>query len=98
MKTKKTYKMQFIAFAILLALGFLSFWGEHNFYKLFVIEKQKTSIQAKIDTSQAIREQLNIEAERLKTDPAYIEQVAREQFKMAKSGEKIYILKDKDSQ
>jgi cell division protein FtsB len=53
------------------------------------LQQEKTMLQNKIAAAQDEQEQLQIEAEHMKNDPAYVEQIARDQLNMGRPGETI---------
>ena len=73
----------------------------HNIFSqngLLALRKQKKELQTlqqQIQQLQQENERLGKENHALKSDPAAIERMAREQMHMAKPGEKIYTLPDK---
>lgn len=75
---------------------YLCFGGEYNLYKFWKLEQKKQEIFAKITMLELEKEQLSIKIERLSTDLAYIEKIAREEYNMGKKGEKIFISKDRN--
>jgi len=73
-----------------LMLLIIFFFGDHGIYQLYLLRSERSEIQATIT---ALREQKQIfeaEKNKLTTDSKYIEQLARERFRMAKKGEKVF--------
>ena len=98
MKAKKRYLKKIIIAAAIAIVFYLGFFGEHNFYNLYKLRKDASNLREEIEKREREREALLSEIEKLKNDAAYIEQVAREEFKMGKKGERIFIIKDEDRQ
>ena len=76
-------------------LSYFGFFGKHNLYTLWKLKKRKSHLQEQITEKEQERARLFSEIGKLKTDSTYIEKIAREQFKMGKKGEKIYLLNSK---
>ena len=53
------------------------------------LKTDEATLQGEIDAAQDTQEQLKIETEHMKSDPAYVEHVARDQLNMGKPGETI---------
>lgn len=97
MKTKKVTSKGVIWIGLLLLILYFFVWGDHNLLTLWQLHTKKQELQTQIAQQEARREQLSTEIERLQSDSSYIEKVAREQFKMGRKGEKVYIIKEQDS-
>jgi len=52
-------------------------------------QQDEASLRAEIEQAQAEQQQIRIETEHMKTDPAYIEHVARDQLQVGRPGEEI---------
>jgi len=61
-------------------------------------QKELQALQQKIQQLKQENEQLDKENRALKSDPAAIERLAREQMHLAKPGEKIYTVPNKEGQ
>ncbi|MFQ5652005.1 MAG: septum formation initiator family protein [bacterium] len=92
MKSKKGWKKWAVCAAVLGVIGQVGFLAEYNFYHLLSLERNKHELRARIKQSEQEREALSLEIHRLENDTTYIERIAREQFKMGKDGETIYII------
>ena len=92
----KTFKKIFAALFFLIILYFF-FGGDYNIYNLWKYRQKEKDLRSEIRTTDKEREQLTNEIEMLKNDSSYIEKIAREEFKMGKPNEKIYIVKSKDN-
>ena len=91
----KTFKKIFGSLFLVIILYFL-FGGDYNIYNLWKYRQKEKDLRAEIQTIDKEREQLTTEIEMLKNDSSYIEKIAREEFKMGKPNEKIYIVTSKD--
>ena len=75
-----------------LILLIIFFFGDHGLYQLYLLRSDRSDIQASITALREQKETLEAEKNKLTTDSKYIEQLARERFRMAKKGEKILSL------
>ncbi len=91
----KTFKKILAALFFLILLYFF-FGGDYNIYNLWKYRQKEKDLRSEIQTIDKEREQLTTEIEMLQNDSSYIEKIAREEFKMGKPNEKIYIIKSKD--
>jgi len=85
---KKLVRIVLILGAIVLLIIF--FLGDHGAYQLYRLRKEKIEIQKLIVELREEKQLLEGERARLETDFDYIEQLARERYRMAKKGEKVY--------
>ena len=74
--------------AIVLLIVF--FLGDHGVYQLYSLREEKAEIQQSIVQLREEKKRLESEKTRLQTDYEYIEQLARENYRMAKPGEKVF--------
>jgi len=74
--------------ALMLILIFL--FGDHGLYQLYRLRAQRAEIQRTIAELRSSKKELEAEKTRLETDYKYIEQLAREKYRMAKKGEKVF--------
>ena len=93
---------QFIRGVLLLigvTLLIIFIFGDHGIFQLYKLKRERAEVQAHITLLRKEREQLKSEKARLKNDLDYIEKLARERFRMAKPGEKVFkvIPKNTDS-
>jgi len=86
----------FSASASVLIILYFFFGGDYNIYNLWKYRQKEKDLRSEIQTIEKEKEQLTTEIEMLKNDSSYIEKIAREEFKMGKPNEKIYIVKSKD--
>ena len=91
----KTFK-KILAGIFLHIIVYFLFGGEYNIYNLWKFRQKEKELHSEIQTSEEEKRQLMTEIEMLKNDSTYIEKIAREEFKMGKPDEKIYIVKSKD--
>lgn len=81
--------------ALILIIIFL--FGDHGFYQLYRLRVRRAEIQAHIDNLRQEKQVLEAEKRRLETDYEYIERLAREKYRMAKKGEKVFkVIERKD--
>ena len=73
-----------------LALLIIFFFGDHGLYQLYSLKKERAEIQAKINALREEKVALEGEKTKLQTDYKYIEELAREKYRMAKKGEKVF--------
>lgn len=85
---KKIVRTILILGAIVLLIIF--FLGDHGVYQLYRLRKEKTEVQKLIVELREEKQDLEAEKIRLETDFDYIERLARERYRMAKKGEKVY--------
>ncbi len=65
-------------------------FGDHGLFQLIKLKKEKKDIQKHITKSRKERELLISEKHKLENDIEYIEKLAREKYRMAKPGEKVF--------
>ena len=73
-----------------LMLLIIFFFGDHGLYQLYLLRSERSEIQATITALREQKQTLEEEKNKLATDSKYIEQLARERFRMAKKGEKVF--------
>ena len=91
----------FVRGVLLLIIGTLLIifiFGDHGLFQLYKLKQQRVEIQNYISQLRKDRESLLSEKNRLENDLKYIEKLAREKYRMAKPGEKVFkvITKDKE--
>ena len=79
-----------------LILVIIFFFGDHGVYRLYTIKREKTHLMEDIDSLRAEQEELIGEKAKLENDLDYIEQLARERHRMAKPGEKVFKVMEKE--
>ena len=65
-------------------------FGDHGIFQLYKLRKERENIQMHITELRRNRELLTTEKNRLENDLNYIEELAREKYRMAKPGEKVF--------
>ena len=76
----------FIVFILLIIFVF----GDHGLFQLYKLKKERLLIQNHISQLRKEREELKKEKNMLENNLDYIEKLARERFRMAKKGEKVF--------
>ena len=71
-------------------------YGEHGYLALRREKREYDSLQQEVRRLQEENQQLEKHIEALKSDPKAIERIARDQMHMARPGERIYTLPEKD--
>ena len=87
MKLKKTCSGALSLIGVLMVLVFI--FGDHGLLQLYKLKKEKNKIQNHI-TNFRRKRKLVSEKHRLENDIDYIEKLAREKYRMAKPGEKVF--------
>ena len=85
-----------VLFLIVAALLTVFIFGDHGLFQLYKLKKERTEIQGHISQLRKDREMLLSEKNRLENDLKYIEKLARERYRMAKPGEKVFKVIPKD--
>ena len=75
---------------IVFTLTIIFIFGDHGLFQLYKLKKEKNSIQEHISELRKEHEVLISEKKRLENDLMYIEKLAREKYRMAKPGERVY--------
>ena len=102
MKTRKNnsnIQKKVIKLFLLFGIGILLitfFFGDHGVYHLYTIKSERSKIQKEIDSLREKKLVLEDKKTRLKTDFKYIEEMAREKYRMAKKGEKVFKVIEKE--
>jgi cell division protein FtsB len=73
-------------------------FGQNGYLALRRQRKELQTLQQQILQLKQENEQLDKENRALKSDPAAVERLAREQMHLVKPGEKVYTLPDKEGQ
>ena len=89
-----------ILLLILSTLLIVFIFGDHGLFQLYKLKKEREEIQNYIFQLRKNREFLISEKNRLENDLTYIEELAREKYRMAKPGEKVFkvIPKNKENE
>ena len=72
------------------ALLIIFFFGDHGLYQLYTLKTERDQIQKQINSLREEKIALEGEKTKLKSDYKYIEELAREKYRMAKKGEKVF--------
>ena len=79
---------------ILLLIGatliIIFIFGDHGLFQLYKLKQERKEVQKHITQLRENRETLIVEKNRLENDLEYIEKLAREKYRMAKPGEKVF--------
>lgn len=94
MKKPKLSPKRILGLFFLVALLYFFFAGEYNLVKLWSLYNKSKALEQQVLDLEKQREQLTMEIEKLESDSTYIEKVAREQYKMGRKGETVYIVKE----
>ena len=86
-----------ILFLIAITLLVVFVFGDHGLFQLYKLKKERAKIQKHISQLRENREVLISEKNRLENDLEYIEKLAREKYRMAKPGEKVFKVIPKES-
>ncbi|MDJ0987672.1 MAG: septum formation initiator family protein [Desulfobacterales bacterium] len=89
--TKKQSILITIAVALMFSMLFFIIFGEHGFIDLNTLRDEKVQLQERNEQLTDQNLSLSVEIDRLKHDPHYIENVARQELGMV--GENELILK-----
>ena len=89
--TKKQSILITIAVALMFSMLFFIIFGEHGFIDLNTLRDEKVQLQERNEQLTDKNLSLSVEIDRLKHDPHYIENVARQELGMV--GENELILK-----
>ena len=73
-----------------ITLVIIFIFGDHGVYQLMRLKQERKETQAMITKLREQRKQLEDEKYKLETDLDYIEKLAREKYRMAKKGEKVF--------
>ena len=75
----------------------LLLFSDRGLINLWSLKKEKLEIQNEINDLRNQIAMLEKEEEKLKFDEKYIEKIAREKFKMVKPGERVFKVKERES-
>jgi len=87
--TQRKFVRGIILFGILF-LFVIFLFGDHGLYQLYKIKSQRRATQNRIEELKTEIALFENEKHRLQTDLDYIERLAREKYRMAKTGEKVF--------
>tara|TARA_B100000029_G_scaffold74532_1_gene66391 strand:- start:656 stop:1015 length:360 start_codon:yes stop_codon:yes gene_type:complete len=86
-----------VLFLISITLLIVFVFGDHGLFQLYKLKRERAEIQKHISQLREDRELLITEKNRLENDLEYIEKLAREKYRMAKPGEKVFKVVPKKS-
>jgi len=75
----------------------LLLFSDRGLINLWSLKKEKLEIQNEINDLRNQIAMLEKEEDKLKFDEKYIEKIAREKFKMVKPGERVFKVKERES-
>ena len=81
-----------------LTLIIIFLFGNHGLYQLYILKKERNSIQEKINLLREEKIALEDEKTKLQTDNKHIEEIAREKYRMSKKGERVFKVIEKEEQ
>ncbi len=81
-----------------LTLLIIFLFGNHGLYQLYILKKERNSIQEKINLLREEKIALENEKTKLQTDNKHIEEIARERYRMSKKGERVFKVIEKEEQ
>jgi len=79
-----------------LTLLIIFLFGNHGLYQLYILKKERGNIQEKINLLRDEKMALEDEKIKLQTDYKYIEEIAREKYRMSKKGERVIKVLEKE--
>jgi len=87
------YILGSLAFIVAFTIFFVI--GDYGLYQIYLLNKQKQSLNNSLVELKMEQDSLAQEKARLENDLAYIEKLARERYRMAKKGEKVFRVVEK---
>ncbi len=88
--SRKKRVRQITLAAILITIVLIFTTGSRGTYKLYQFEKKKENLGKEIIKLENEKKDLEKVKSGIEDDPAYLEKIAREKYKMKKKGEKVY--------
>ena len=83
-----------IATAVAVPSLYTILFSGHGLLKRLELESDADAMRAEVVQMRSTGDSLRREITRLATDPAAVEQVARERYGMARSGETVYLVEE----
>ena len=80
-----------------LTLLIIFLFGNHGLYQLYILKKERSNIQEKINLLREEKIALDNEKTKLQTDYKHIEELAREKYRMSKKGERVFKVIEKEN-
>jgi len=101
-KSITTIKLQKKIIRGVLTIGVLTLliiflFGNHGLYQLYILKKERSNIQEKINLLREEKMALENEKTKLQTDYKHIEELAREKYRMSKKGERVFKVIEKEN-
>ena len=87
-RKKRIRKIALSVVIIIIVIIFVS--GSRGTYQLYKFNSRKAALEEQIETLEVEKQKLEKEKTSIEDDPAYIEKIAREKYKMKKKEEKVY--------
>jgi cell division protein FtsB len=98
MAVKAPIPTRVVALAFTAIAGYYAIWGgEYSLFDLYRLQERQESEAQRLATARAEVDSLRIVVQKLESDNATIEAVARERFGMIRKGELLYRFVDVDS-
>ena len=88
-QTQKNF-INWVILLICVTFTAIFLFGDHGLLQLYKLKVEKRKIQSNISELRKEREYLISEKNKLENDLKYIEKLAREKYRMAKPGERVY--------
>ena len=79
-----------------LTLLIIFLFGNHGLYQLYILKKERSNIQKKINLLREEKMALEDKKTKLQTDYKHIEELAREKYRMSKKGERVFKVIEKE--
>ena len=76
------------ATVVVLAVSFAAYGGQ-SLTRVWALKKEVESLEREVGALRADTARLSAEVERLRTDPDYIEQIARDKLGLVKPGDRV---------
>ena len=86
----KAFLWWLMGLATSLVLMMVFVLSDHGLYELYQLKRQQSMIEERIQELEIENEQMADEKQRLESDMEYIERLARERYRMAREGEKVF--------
>jgi len=93
-RKKRTRNLILFGLVTLIIIFFVS--GPRGSYQLLKFTYQKHTLEMEIEQLQRKKAELENIKKKIETDPAYIEKIAREKYKMKKKDEQVYQVIEND--
>ena len=87
-RKKRVRQLTLVAILIIIVIIFSS--GSRGTYQLYNFTQKKADLEKEIKNLEIEKKDLEIVRSKIDNDPAYIEKIAREKYKMKKKEEKVY--------